>query len=131
MKFSKLMSTSYDAGSKTLKFIGRTGSGTLAAIEMPLEDENVFLAVMAANLYNGEPPPAGSGKTIVADQLTASFRTGKGGERSIAFTVRSGKVHLKYILPIQTSDASKVAQIKAHMKAVFTLLGQRDLRVMH
>jgi hypothetical protein len=131
MKFSKLNSTTYDAGTKTLKFSGQTGSGVPAAVEMPLEDENVFLAVMAARLYDGKPPPMGNGKTIVADQFTASFRKNQAGERSIAFTVRSGTVHLHYILPIQTSEPATIEQIKAHMKAMFELLAERDKRVTH
>lgn len=131
MKFSKLMSTTYDAGTKTLKFSGQTGSGTTAAVEMPLEDENVFLAVMAARLYDGKQPPLGNGKTLVAQQLTASFRKSKAGDHSIAFTVRSGGVHLHYIMPIQTTDPSKIAQIKAHTKAMFQLMAERDPRVTH
>jgi len=86
---------------------------------------------MAARLYDGKQPPVGNGKTLVAQQLTASFRKSKTDDHSIAFTVRSGSVQLHYILPIQTSDPSKIAQIKAHMKAMFALLAERDKRVTH
>lgn len=131
MKFSKLTSTSYDAGTKTLTFAGQTGTGLPAAVQMPLDDESVFLAVMAANLYDGKPPPSGNGKSIVADQLTATFQTDKAGERSIVFTVRSGSVHLRYILPIQTSDDEKIAQIRDHIQSAFALLAEKDSRVVH
>ena len=131
MKFTRLMSTTYDAGTKTLKFSGQTGDGETAEVEMPLQDENVFLAAMAARLYDGKQPPAGTGKTIVAQQLKARFSRSKSGKRAIAFTVRSGSLHLHYVLPIQTSDPSKIAEIQAHMKAMFALLGEREMRVTH
>lgn len=131
MKFSKLTSTSYNAGTKTLKFAGQTGSGLPAAVEMPLDDENVFLAVMAAHLYDGKPPPSGNGKSIIADQLSASFQMNEAGEHSIVFTVRSGSVHLRYVLPIQTTDAGKIAGVKGHIQAAFALLSEPDRRVTH
>lgn len=131
MKFSKLMATTYDAGTKTLTFSGQTGGGLPAAVEMPLEDENVFLAVMAARLYDGKPSPEGDSKAIVAEHLNASFRVNSAGEHSIAFTARSGSVPLHFILPIQTSDASKIEQIKMHMKEMFELLAEQDKRVTH
>jgi hypothetical protein len=115
MKLKRPLTGDFDPATRILKISGGNSVGKQSAVEVPVEDVNVFIGWIVAVLFEKYSQPGGATKTLVATEMSIALHPDDKGSNSVVFGFKAGDFQLGFSVPVHTTAPEKLASIKAHL----------------